>query len=280
MSVIDILSNGNYIVVNKKIASELGLCEAILLGELASEHKYWSNTENLEDGFFYSTVENIKENTTLSKDQQRSAMNTLKEKGIVTVILKGIPAKRYVRINEDAVIPYILDKFVQNGLTSSYQTSDQVVVKHDSKLSENTTTSCRETEQQVVGKYGGNNNNNNNNKKESKKERPQSGYDAILAEIPDDALRETYLDYIKMRKMIKAPMTDRALRMLISKVEQLEPGNTERQKLLLDTAILNNWKSVYPLKDNQTRSYGRTAEEKNAGYCINPNEDSLDDLFP
>ena len=82
-----------------------------------------------------------------------------------------------------------------------------------------------------------------------------------------------------MRKMIKAPMTDRALQMLINKVEQLEPGNTERQKLLLDTAILNNWKSVYPLKDNQTRAYGRTAEDKNEGYCINPNEDSLDDLF-
>ena len=278
MSVIDILSSGNYIVVNKKIASELGLCEAILLGELASEHKYWSNTENLEDGFFYSTVENIKENTTLSKDQQRNAMNTLKEKGIVTVILKGIPAKRYVRINEDAVIPYILDKFVQNGLTSSYQTSDQVVGKHDSKLSENTTASCRKTRQQVVGKYGGNN--KQESKKESIKERKHSGYDEILATIADDNLRDTYLEYIKMRKMIKAPMTDRALQMLINKVEQLEPGNTERQKLLLDTAILNNWKSVYPLKDNQTRSYGRTAEEKNAGYCINPNEDSLDDLFP
>lgn len=32
-------------------------------------------------------------------------------------------------------------------------------------------------------------------------------------------------------------------------------------------------------KDKQTKSYGRTAEEKNAGYCFNANEDSLDDLF-
>ena len=259
MSVIDILSSGNYIVVNKKIASELGLCEAILLGELASEHKYWSNTENLEDGFFYSTVENIKENTTLSRKQQTRAMNTLEEKGIVTAVLKGIPAKRYVRINEDAILPYLLDKFVPNGLTSSSQTDELVRPKRTI------------------------NNNNNNNKQESKKEsikeRKHSEYDEILATIADDNLRETYLEYIKMRKMIKAPMTDRALQMLINKVEQLEPGNTERQKLLLDTAILNNWKSVYPLKDNQTRSYGRTAEEKNAGYCINPNEDSLDDLF-
>ena len=262
MSVIDILSNGNYIVVNKKIASDLGLYEAILLGELASEHKYWANIEKLEDGFFYSTVENIKENTTLSEKQQRSAMNTLKEKGIVTVILKGIPAKRFVRINEDKAIPYILDNKLQNGGTSSSKMEEQDAPKRQIN----------------------NNNNNNNNKQESKKEsikeRKHSGYDEILATIADDNLRDTYLEYIKMRKMIKAPMTDRALQMLINKVEQLEPGNTERQKLLLDTAILNNWKSVYPLKDNQTRSYGRTAEEKNAGYCINPNEDSLDDLFP
>ena len=261
MSVIDILSSGNYIVVNKKIASELGLCEAILLGELASEHKYWANIEKLEDGFFYSTVENIKENTTLSRKQQTRAMNTLEDKGIVTAVLKGIPAKRYVRINEDAILPYLFDKFVPNGLTSSSQTDELVSPKRTI-----------------------NNNNNNNNKKESKKEsikeRKHSGYDEILATIADDNLRETYLEYIKMRKMIKAPMTDRALQMLINKVEQLEPGNTERQKLLLDTAILNNWKSVYPMKDKQTRSYGRTAEEKNAGYCINPNEDSLDDLFP
>lgn len=260
MSVIDILSNGNYIVVNKKIASDLGLYEAILLGELASEHKYWANIEKLEDGFFYSTVENIKENTTLSRKQQTRAMNTLEDKGIVTAVLKGIPAKRYVRINEDAILPYLLDKLVPNGLTSSSQTDELVGAKRTL------------------------NNNNNNNKKESKKEsikeRNHSGYDEILATIADDNLREAYLEYIKMRKMIKAPMTDRAIQMLINKVEQLEPGNTERQKLLLDTAILNNWKSVYPLKDNQTRSYGRTAEEKNAGYCINPNEDSLDDLFP
>ena len=32
-------------------------------------------------------------------------------------------------------------------------------------------------------------------------------------------------------------------------------------------------------KDGQKKSYGRTVEEKNAGYCFNANEDSLDDLF-
>ena len=52
-----------------------------------------------------------------------------------------------------------------------------------------------------------------------------------------------------MRKMIKAPMTDRALMMLINKVNELEPNSIENQKKLLETAIMNNWKSVYPLRD-------------------------------
>ena len=40
-------------------------------------------------------------------------------------------------------------------------------------------------------------------------------------------------------------------------------------------ATIRSWAK----KDKQTKSYGRTAEEKNAGYCFNQNEDSLDDLF-
>lgn len=87
-------------------------------------------------------------------------------------------------------------------------------------------------------------------KKERKKASAKSGYDEILSCISDPSLLDTYLDYIKMRKMIKSPLTDRALQMLINKVEQLEPNSTERQKMVLEQAILNNWKSVYPLKDN------------------------------
>ena len=83
-----------------------------------------------------------------------------------------------------------------------------------------------------------------------KKERKTS-YDVILADIQDDSLRELYLEYIKMRKLIKAPMTDRALTMLISKVNSLAPGDVRSQKKLLETAIINNWKSVYPIKETQ-----------------------------
>ena len=95
-------------------------------------------------------------------------------------------------------------------------------------------------------------NTNKSNTKESitkEKRKKESSYDEILSAVSDD-LRELYLEYIKMRKMIKAPMTDRALTMLIAKVNELEPNSVENQKKLLETAIMNNWKSVYPLKDS------------------------------
>ncbi len=107
-------------------------------------------------------------------------------------------------------------------------------------------------------------NTNELNTKEKKKERKNTSYDDILSEIEDDSLRELYLEYIKMRKLIKSPMTDRALTMLIKKVNEFEPNNVERQKLLLETAIMNNWKSVYPLKDDKqpeakdSKRYGGT----------------------
>lgn len=89
--------------------------------------------------------------------------------------------------------------------------------------------------------------------KERKKERKKAkGYDEILSAVEDDSLRELYLEYIKMRKLIKSPMTDRALTMFINRVNELEPLSIDRQKQMLETAIMNNWKSVYPLRDNQS----------------------------
>jgi hypothetical protein len=94
-----------------------------------------------------------------------------------------------------------------------------------------------------------------------KKERKKNGYDELLSSIEDDSLRDLYYEYIKMRKLIKAPMTDRALQMLINKVGELEPNSIERQKKLLQTAIMNNWKSVYPLRGDE----GNRSTESNSG---------------
>lgn len=106
MSILHLLSNDNFITVNKSIAAEVGLEAAVILGELASEFVYWQNIGGLEEGFFYSTIENLEKKTFLSGHSQRQALAKLQEKGWIDIAKKGIPAKRYIRINEENLIMF------------------------------------------------------------------------------------------------------------------------------------------------------------------------------
>lgn len=126
MDVIELLANDNYIIANKTIAKEFGLDEAILLGELASEYRYWEKRGELTDGYFYSTIENVKDNTTLSDKRQRSALTALKAAGIVEVKLKGLPAKRYIKIHAEQLLPFMLGNDCQKGDSSFAKTEELV----------------------------------------------------------------------------------------------------------------------------------------------------------
>lgn len=116
-----------------------------------------------------------------------------------------------------------------------------------SKIERQTFKNCKADFQNLKHSNTDNNTNNNTSKKKERK----TCYDDILSTVENEELRELYIEYIKMRKMIKSPMTDRALTMLMHKVSELEPNSIERQKKLLETAIVNNWKSVYPLKEQE-----------------------------
>ena len=147
MGLVSMIASDNYIVVNKQLARAFGLEEALILGELASELEYWQKRGELKDGYFYSTIENVKESTTLSDKRQRSALNTLKDAGIVDVKLAGLPAKRYIRINEEQLAAVLLNSSVQTSETSSAVSANL------------------EAANQPI-----NNNNYNNNNKNNKKE--------------------------------------------------------------------------------------------------------------
>jgi len=58
-------------------------------------------------------------------------------------------------------------------------------------------------------------------------------------------------DFKKMRKKIKSPMTERAEELLIMRLERLKTEGHD-PKELLETAILNSWKGVWPAKDAAT----------------------------
>ena len=150
-----ILSNDGYIILNKYVMKALGLHEAILLGELCSEYIYWYKEEKLQDGFFYSTRENIERGTTLSPFQQRQALKKLTEMGLVEILEKDMPKKTYYKVDEEKVYKFLLETDL--NLTE--------VKKFNDKTSNNLTSSDEKIKHKEVEKLDINNNNINNNKK-------------------------------------------------------------------------------------------------------------------
>jgi hypothetical protein len=83
-------------------------------------------------------------------------------------------------------------------------------------------------------------------KKESK---PKNGYEKIIDEYTmNDELKEAIFEFIKMRKLIKKPVTDRALKGIFNKLDKL--GRSDGEKIaILDQSIQNSWQGVFELKE-------------------------------
>ena len=128
MGILQILATDNFITVNRTVASKVGLEAAVIFGELASEHNYWKEHSTEWDGSFYSTVENLEKRTFLSAHQQRQAIQRLEEQGWITMEKKGMPAKRYIRLNEDKITRSLNDQSLKI-LTTSDEKIERPVVK-------------------------------------------------------------------------------------------------------------------------------------------------------
>ena len=98
-----LLAHNNYIIVNKELAKIIGLDESVMLGELCNESIYWEEKGLLENGYFYSTLENIENSITFKPKKQKKLLDHLIELKLIDVKLKGIPAKRYIKILEDGL---------------------------------------------------------------------------------------------------------------------------------------------------------------------------------
>lgn len=164
MALIDLIGGNNYIPVSRKLCAAIGPAEAILYCELVDQYRYWSNCGKLDDeGMFFSTVDQIQSRIGLSKDQQLRCFKKLSELGLIEVVRKGLPAKRFVKVYDNP--QFLRDLYAENPNEA-----------RDIQISENPTTRKRETRQLDIGKpdnkmagnptetitYITNQNNNNN----------------------------------------------------------------------------------------------------------------------
>jgi DNA-binding transcriptional ArsR family regulator len=97
MGILSLLCKSNYICFFRPIAKKLGVEAAVLFGELAT-------CETVYGQEFFIQRERLMDATMLSEKQLNKAFAVLKEAGLLTVTRKGMPAKNYYRINEDAFL--------------------------------------------------------------------------------------------------------------------------------------------------------------------------------
>ena len=62
-----------------------------------------------------------------------------------------------------------------------------------------------------------------------------------------EKFQKTFLDFLEMRKTIKKPATNRAMEMIIKKLEKVD--NEELAIQMLERSIINNWQDVFEIKE-------------------------------
>lgn len=103
MVINNILGQSAFWIVNKKLASIIGLEEAILLSDLISKQKYFYDNNELCDGFFFNTSSNITKDTGLSYSKQKRIITTLTKNNLISVALLGVPAKLHFKIHDNNI---------------------------------------------------------------------------------------------------------------------------------------------------------------------------------
>lgn len=264
-AVISLISSRGFIAVNKHLAKMYGLDEAILLGELASEYEYWETRGGIEDGYFYSTVENVQENTTLSDRRQRAAIKTLKEAGIISVKVKGQPPKRYFLIDEARLMQELnlvnaQNQFLQNERIEPCKTQELNLA-----------------ERKTNNNKSNNNKGNKNNQKVSKK--AGGSFDSLIANYAKDnaVLTDLLGEWLKVRKAKRAAMTDRAISMNLEKLDNMAKQSRMTVEDYLKEVICRGWAAFYVIN---TWGRQKSGSADNRFYPpIKSNTDNNDDFM-
>lgn len=138
---INILSQSSFWMVNKKIASEVGIEAALLLSDLVSKNEYFKTTEALIniDGeyYFYATSESIKSDTQIGYKVQKRCIEKLKEKGFIKTSLTGVPATLHFTICELRILEFLTSQFYPNGNSSFTQTAKLDLPKRQNYIYKN-----------------------------------------------------------------------------------------------------------------------------------------------
>lgn len=195
--------------------------------------------ENKEDGFAYPSHSRLIKETGLSKATLLKCLNELEEKEYIKRVKEKGENNKY---------------YINTSIKNSSTKIDTSIENSSTKI--DTTTSTKISTLQIL-------NTNTNNKKE--KEKKKTNLDEIIeAYTENDSLKETIKDFIKMRKTIKKPITDRGLKGILNKLNQYGENDLEKIEIL-ENSIMNCWQGVFELKNKKVPTAIGT-QNKNNNY--------------
>ena len=190
-------------------------------------------------GEAYPTVERIMQELNISENSFRRYRKELEDKGYITIEFKNIKGtnRNVYKINnsvEQKKEPQNLTPSKFGTLPKSAPSKFGTQIIKDSK------------------EYNNKNIINNKEKKEKTERRFTSIYQS-------EEFKETFNEFIDMRKSIKKPATNKAIEMIIIKLEKV--NNEEQAIKMLERSIINNWQDVYEIQErgsNGNKNYSTT----------------------
>ena len=79
----------------------------------------------------------------------------------------------------------------------------------------------------------------------------KGGFGAIINDLPVE-VRESVLGFVEMRKKIRAPITERGLRLAVKKAMKLSGGDVEKFNAIFDQSTEKSWRGVFPVDSQQS----------------------------
>lgn len=184
VSILKLLNGNDFISINRTLAKNIGLHEAIMLSEISCKHDYFESNYLLQEfdgisGWFYLTSQDVEDRTTLTRKQQDKSINNLISLGFIEVKVKGVPPRRFFNINLEAILSY----FARDA------SRDKIVNKeNNTNLSEKYKLNCPKSTNQNVpfGQILYKDN-------ETRVKRPDGRKDNVYESIPDTPNPKTLL---------------------------------------------------------------------------------------
>lgn len=216
------------------------------------EDKKWRG-KVIKRGQRVVSVKKLSEELGITVRQVRTAIDKL-------VMTNDLTNSKFAECNVLTLVNYDKYQTVTNEMTNVGQTSDKRLTNRWQTSDKSMTTTKEYKEREEYKEY-------KEIKKEEKKKQPsESPFD----KIENEKLKQVLSDFKDMRKAMKKPMTEKAEQLLLDKLNNLSKDEAEQIKIV-ELSIVNNWLSVYPLKQGDDK---KIKSKEQQSYDI----DDLDSL--